>query len=748
MKKIESKSNDEIILTLIIFLFGITITCLFISTVAIKGVNSLNSDEVHRTLAVRFVSGLNIDAKDTLYDMPLNNGDLVLSINPEKYGIFRYSDNRFVPANDITTVSGSHIVGVEGPYAFLEFVVSLSQSEGSIPLQKEKRDLSSRIISYNPSFNEKYNNDNWISTMTEELSINNSTVRSVTSTQQSITNFIGSTDLEPGIRGLVPSPDADEEVAFLSNRGTWEKISDGVTSVAGKQGDVVLNLSDITDLVDTDDLPAGTTNFYYTDLKVTNNSSVALNTAKISADGLLETHSNVDFPSTLQDKDILAYDSVSGQFINQDLADLGLPSSTDDLVEGSTNLYYTDSRVTNNSSVALNTDKISADGLLDTHSNVDFPSTLQDKDILAYDSGSGQFINQDLADLGLPSSTDDLVEGSTNLYYTDSRVTNNSSVALNTDKISADGLLDTHSNVDFPSTLQDKDILAYDSGSGQFINQDLADLGLPSSTDDLVEGSTNLYYTDSRVTANSSVALNTAKISADGLLDTHSNVDFPSTLQDKDILAYDSGSGQFINQDLADLDIFSSSGGTITGDIDITGTINTLTPAGGKYSQWDEITVTGTSTTETSLVSSSNNVGTIVLQTSELSLGSSYHIKVAGTFTSSSKETAVYKFKLGGVEILGSVVSFEYEDLKGFESAYELEIDFHVRSVGTSGLVYSNAQFLYIKDAPGSLRGNSTQQTQVIDLSPSSMAMDITWAWSTANDISITNKMIVVTRTY
>jgi len=43
-------------------------------------------------------------------------------------------------------------------------------------------------------------------------------------------------------------------------------------------------------------------------------------------------------------------------------------------------------------------------------------------------------------------------------------------------------------------------------------------------TDDLPEGSTNLYYTEARVSANSDVAANTAKVSADGSVTTHNDV--------------------------------------------------------------------------------------------------------------------------------------------------------------------------------------------------------------------------------
>ena len=49
-----------------------------------------------------------------------------------------------------------------------------------------------------------------------------------------------------------------------------------------------------------------------------------------------------------------------------------------------------------------------------------------------------------------------------------------------------------------------------------------------SSTDNLPEGSTNLYYTEARVNANASVVANTAKVSADGSVNTHSDVNIGS----------------------------------------------------------------------------------------------------------------------------------------------------------------------------------------------------------------------------
>jgi hypothetical protein len=67
---------------------------------------------------------------------------------------------------------------------------------------------------------------------------------------------------------------------IIFNGTAWDKIpsTSTVTSVAGKTGVVTLQLADITDLADTDDLPEGSTNLYYTETRVNANTNVGLNT--------------------------------------------------------------------------------------------------------------------------------------------------------------------------------------------------------------------------------------------------------------------------------------------------------------------------------------------------------------------------------------------------------------------------------------------------------------------------------------
>jgi hypothetical protein len=96
------------------------------------------------------------------------------------------------------------------------------------------------------------------------------------------TNLDGITDWQVGDQAIF------DGTAWVKQDG-----SDAVTSVNGQQGAVVL---------DTDDVGEGSTSLYYTDARVAAAPAVVANTAKVSADGSINTHSDVDIstnPPTL-----------------------------------------------------------------------------------------------------------------------------------------------------------------------------------------------------------------------------------------------------------------------------------------------------------------------------------------------------------------------------------------------------------------------------------------------------------------
>ena len=271
------------------------------------------------------------------------------------------------------------------------------------------------------------------------------------------------------------------------------------------------------------------------------------------ADGIANNDNDTSIPTVAAVKDYVdstELDTVTS--VNTQTGDVVL--DTDDISEGSSNRYYTEARVSANTSVAANTLKNtypSADATkvgflivtqavdLDTlesnvatnNAKISFDTTSSTK-LAGIESGAE--VN--------PTSTDGLSEGSTNLYYTDARVAANSAVAANTAKTgittqqAADittnnakvGITTTQANaittnsakVSFPEAPNDGDAyvrqsegwvsLTHPADAVTSVNGETGVVVLDS--DDIDEGASNLYFTDARVSANSDVTANTAKV--------------------------------------------------------------------------------------------------------------------------------------------------------------------------------------------------------------------------------------------
>lgn len=148
-------------------------------------------------------------------------------------------------------------------------------------------------------------------------------------------------------------------------------------------------------------------------------------------------------------------------------------------------------------------------------------------------SGGGGAVDSVNGEIGtVVLDTDDISEGATNLYYTEARVSANTDVAANTAKVGI-------------TTQQAADIvtnnakISFDSASSTKLAgiEDGAQVN-PTTTDGLTEGTTNLYYTDARVSANTDVAANTAKVGittqqAADIVTNNAKVSFDSTSSTK-----------------------------------------------------------------------------------------------------------------------------------------------------------------------------------------------------------------------
>ena len=171
------------------------------------------------------------------------------------------------------------------------------------------------------------------------------------------------------------------------------------------------------------------------------------------ASGTLSKLSDIDYSTAPTNNQILSYDTSINKW--RPITSGSAIASTDDLAEGSANLYYTTARA-----------------------NSDFDTRLTTK------------------------TTDSLSEGSNNLYYKTSRV-----------------------NTTFDTRLATKSTSDVSEGTNLYYttaraNSDFDTRLATKTTDSLAEGSNNLYYTDARADARAQIAVNALIDSAPGALDT------------------------------------------------------------------------------------------------------------------------------------------------------------------------------------------------------------------------------------
>ena len=354
-------------------------------------------------------------------------------------------------------------------------------------------------------------------------------ISGITTNANAITTLQGEVDLNTAKVGITTAQ-AD---AIVANTAKNSYPAADSTKLAGIEAGAEVNPTS------TDELSEGTTNLYYTEARVSANTDVAANTAKVGitaqqASDITANNAKISFDSASSTKlagieagaEVNDVNSVNGQtgVVSLDTVDLTDVSATaptdgqvlqystttskyepitlsstapvdsvntqtgavvldtDDISEGLSNLYYTEARVSANTDVAANTAKNS------------YPSADATK-LAGIEAGAE--VN--------PTSTDALSEGTTNLYYTEARVSANTDVAANTAKVGittaqSDAIVANTAKNSYPSADATK-LAGIEAGAE--VN--------PTSTDGLSEGTTNLYYTDARVSANSDVVANTAK---------------------------------------------------------------------------------------------------------------------------------------------------------------------------------------------------------------------------------------------
>ncbi len=135
-------------------------------------------------------------------------------------------------------------------------------------------------------------------------------------------------------------------------------------------------------------------------------------------------------------------------------------------------------------------------------------------------------------------------------------------------------------------------------------------------------------------------------------------------------------------------------------------------------------TVTNT-TTETDILGT--GVGSLSVPANGFQVGDSYHAKIGGTISAQNGDDITIRIK-NGATVLASTGVISLEAVTAL--AWEIEIDFTVRTIGATGQIFTNGNFAYNRNT-GSLEGFVFSDTEVIDTTASSTLM-ITAEWGQA----------------
>ena len=258
------------------------------------------------------------------------------------------------------------------------------------------------------------------------------------------------------------------------------------------------------------------------------------------ADGIASNDNDTTIPTTAAVKDYV--DSTEVNSVTSVNTQTGVVVlDTDNIAEGSSNLYYTESRVSANSNVAANTAKNtypSADATKVGHITVTQAVDLDtlESNVATNNAKTGitsqqaTDITTNNAKVGISTSQSNAITANTAKISFDSTsssklsgieanadVTDVANVTTALNSISVKELSDISTSS--PSNNQ---VLQFKTSSNKFEPTTLTSTAPVDSvnsqtgvvvldTDDIAEGSSNLYFTDVRVAANSTVAANTAK---------------------------------------------------------------------------------------------------------------------------------------------------------------------------------------------------------------------------------------------
>ena len=165
----------------------------------------------------------------------------------------------------------------------------------------------------------------------------------------------------------------------------------------------------------------------------------------------------------------------------------------------------------------------------------------------------------------------------------------------------------------------------------------------------------------------------------------------------------------------------------------------------GSFAQTANGSLIDTST-ERSIVGA--GVGSLLMPANTSLVGDSYHAKIGGVINATGgggRSEIIIRLKSGGTVLSTSGV-FDLETAT--DEGWECEFDFTIRTIGVTGTINTNGNFIYTKDNDRKVHGFMFQDQEVIDTTVDN-TLDVTVEFNVLNSgDSIQSENFVLRRTY
>ena len=162
----------------------------------------------------------------------------------------------------------------------------------------------------------------------------------------------------------------------------------------------------------------------------------------------------------------------------------------------------------------------------------------------------------------------------------------------------------------------------------------------------------------------------------------------------------------------------------------------------GLFNQTSQGATLTNTTTETDILGT--GVGSLTIPANIFKVGDGFHGKIGGTISAQNGDSIIIRIK-SGTTTLASTGAISLQAVTSL--AWEIELDFTIRTLGATGQIFTNGNFAYNRNT-GSLEGFVFGDLQTINTTISNtLSVTAEWQQAKTQDIIFTD-MTTLYRTY